>query len=73
MLIMTPAEREQFDMNDALAGQSVSIFKRVAKKLYGERGISVVNDLWANPFEVLPVILSRMKQKDEDWRFSQVC
>jgi paired amphipathic helix protein Sin3a len=71
MLIMTPAERETFSMTEALAGQTVSIFKRVAKKLYGEKGISVINDMWGHPFEVVPILLARMKQKDEDWRFSQ--
>lgn len=72
MLMMTPAEQEQFRMPAALAGQSISIFKRVCKKLYGDKGIDVVNDLFSHPFSVLPVVLARMKQKDEEWRFSQV-
>jgi paired amphipathic helix protein Sin3a len=72
MLMMTPAEQEQFRMPAVLAGQSISIFKRICKKLYGEKGIDVVNDLFSHPFSVLPVVLARMKQKDEEWRFSQV-
>lgn len=71
MLMMTPAEQEQFRMPAALAGQSISIFKRVCKKLYGDKGIDVVNDLFSDPFSVLPIVLARMKQKDEEWRFSQ--
>lgn len=71
MLMMSPTEQEQFRMPAALAGQSISIFKRVCKKLYGEKGIDVVNDLFSDPFSVLPVVLARMKQKDEEWRFSQ--
>ena len=70
MLIMTPAEQEQFRMPAALAGQSTSIFKRVCKKLYGEKGIDVVNDLFSHPFSVVPILLARLKQKDEEWRFS---
>lgn len=72
MLMMSPAEQEQFRMPAALAGQSISIFKRVCKKLYGEKGIEVVNDLFSDPFSVVPIVLARMKQKDEEWRFSQV-
>lgn len=72
MLAMTPAERETFQMPAALAGQSTSIFKRICKKIYGEKGIDVVNDMYTNPFDVVPILLSRMKQKDEEWRFSQV-
>ena len=71
MLAMTPAERESFHMPAALAGQSTSIFKRICKKIYGDRGIDVVNDMYSHPFDVVPVLLARMKQKDEEWRFSQ--
>lgn len=71
MLAMSPAEREQFHMPSALAGQSTSIFKRICKKLYSERGIDVVNDMYSHPFDVVPVVLARMKAKDEEWRFSQ--
>ncbi|QLI65576.1 Paired amphipathic helix protein pst1 [Metarhizium brunneum] len=71
MLAMSPAEREAFHMPAALAGQSTSIFKRITKKIYGERGIDVVNDMYSHPFDVVPVLLARMRQKDEEWRFSQ--
>ena len=72
MLAMSPQEREAFHMPNALAGHSTSIFKRICKKIYGERGIDVVNDMYSHPFDVVPVLLARMKQKDEEWRFSQV-
>lgn len=71
MLAMSSAEREAFRMPAALAEQSTSIFKRVCKKIYGDRGIDVVNDMYEHPFDVVPVLLARMKQKDEEWRFSQ--
>ncbi|KAG5993972.1 hypothetical protein E4U54_003222 [Claviceps lovelessii] len=71
MLAMSAVEREAFHMPAALAGQSTSIFKRICKKIYGERGIDVVNDMYSHPFDVVPVLLARMKQKDEEWRFSQ--
>lgn len=71
MLAMSALEREQFQMPAALQGQSTSIFKRICKKIYGDRGIDVVNDMFKHPFDVVPVLLARMKQKDEEWRFSQ--
>lgn len=71
--VMTPVEREVFEMPPALRGNSVSVFKRVCKKIYGpEKGPDVVNDMFQNPLNVVPVVLARMKQKDEEWRFSQV-
>ncbi|KXH67828.1 histone deacetylase interacting [Colletotrichum salicis] len=69
--VMSPSEREHFQMPQALAGHSTSVFKRVCKKIYGEKGPEVVNDLFNNPLNVVPIVLTRMKQKDEEWRFSQ--
>ncbi|TID07212.1 Paired amphipathic helix protein pst1 [Colletotrichum higginsianum] len=69
--VMSPLEREHFQMPQALAGHSTSVFKRVCKKIYGDKGPEVVNDLFSNPLNVVPIVLTRMKQKDEEWRFSQ--
>jgi paired amphipathic helix protein Sin3a len=72
MLNMTPQEREQFVMPPGLGGPSTSIYKRVLKKIYGaEKGADVVNDMFEHPFAVVPVVLARLKQKDEEWRFTQ--
>lgn len=72
MLNMNPHERENFVMPPGLGGPSTSIYKRVLKKIYGaEKGSEVVNDMFLEPFAVVPVVLARLKQKDEEWRFSQ--
>ncbi|EOO00743.1 putative histone deacetylase complex protein [Phaeoacremonium minimum UCRPA7] len=72
MLTLSPAEREHFRMPPGLGGQSSSIYKRVLKKVYGaENGIQVVNDMFVHPFSVVPIVLARLKQKDEEWRFTQ--
>lgn len=72
MLALSPRERETFVMPPGLGGQSTSIYKRVLKKIYGpERGAQVVNDMFSDPFAVVPVVLARLKQRDEDWRFTQ--
>jgi hypothetical protein len=72
ILSMTPSEREKYRMPIGLGGQSQAIYKRVMKKVYGERGPEVVADLFKDPCAVLPIVLARLKQKDEEWRFTQV-
>lgn len=72
MLNMSPHERETFVMPPGLGGPSTSIYKRVLKKIYGvDKGAEVVNDMFQDPFSVVPVVLARLKQKDEEWRFTQ--
>ncbi|CAK7262925.1 Transcriptional regulatory protein sin3 [Sporothrix epigloea] len=72
MLTLAPQERENFRMPPGLGGQSTSIYKRVLKKVYGmDKGADVANDMFAHPFAAVPVIMARLKQKDEEWRFSQ--
>ncbi|KUI70868.1 Paired amphipathic helix protein pst1 [Cytospora mali] len=72
MLTLPPQERANFRMPTGLGGHSQSIYKRVLKKVYGpEHGPLAVNDMFSNPFSVVPVVLARLKQKDEEWRFSQ--
>jgi paired amphipathic helix protein Sin3a len=72
LLTMNAEERESFRMPIGLGGQSQAIYKRVFKKVYGEKGTDVVADLFRDPSAVLPIVLARIKQKDEEWRFAQV-
>lgn len=72
MLTLNPADRQNFRMPSGLGGQSTSIYKRVLKKVYGaDKGAEVVNDMFQHPFTVVPIVMARLKQKDEEWRFSQ--
>jgi len=73
MLTLAPNERHNFKMPPGLGGQSTSIYKRVLKKIYGpEKGAEVANDMFVHPFTVVPIVMARLKQKDEEWRFTQV-
>jgi transcription termination factor NusB len=72
ILTLSQPELAHFRMPAGLGGQSQSIYKRILKKIYGpKRGQDVAEDLFANPISVLPVVLARLKQKDEEWRFTQ--
>ncbi|KAM7222577.1 hypothetical protein V8F06_002071 [Rhypophila decipiens] len=72
MLTLSPEERQNFRMPPGLGGQSTSIYKRVLKKIYGaEKGCEVANQMFQSPFSVVPIVMARLKQKDEEWRFTQ--
>ncbi|KAF2836568.1 hypothetical protein M501DRAFT_996774 [Patellaria atrata CBS 101060] len=65
-------ERQSFVLHPGLGGQSETIYKRVIVKLYGrDRAREVITRLFAQPWSVIPVLLSRMKQKLEEWKAAQ--
>jgi hypothetical protein len=73
ILSMNQTELANFRMPPKLGGSSQSIYIRILKKIYGsDKGQEVAMDLFKDPIAVLPTVLARLKQKDEEWRFTQV-
>jgi paired amphipathic helix protein Sin3a len=70
---MTVDERLAFRLRPGLGGQSVTIYERIIKKIYDkERGSEIIELLYSNPSQVVPILLKRLKQKDEAWKRAQV-
>lgn len=70
---MTDEEKAAFKLNPGIGGQSTAIYQRVIKKIYGrERGQHIINALLARPAATVPVLLARLKSKDEEWKSIQV-
>ena len=69
---MDPEERAHFNLKAGLGGQSKSIYQRIIKKVYGkEIGPEVIRALHDNPATSLPIVLERLKAKDEEWKKAQ--
>jgi paired amphipathic helix protein Sin3a len=72
LLTMKGEDRVSFQLPPGLGGQSETIYKRVIMKIYGrEKGKDVINELFAMPWSVIPVLLHRLKSKLEDWKAAQ--
>ena len=70
---MSQEEKVNFRLPRDLGGLSTSIFQRVIKKIYDrERGLEVIDAIFSEPAIAIPVVLKRLKQKDEEWKRSQV-
>lgn len=66
---MTPEEKASFKLPNGLGHTSQTIYKKVIRKIYGkEKGFEVIDALHDNLALAIPVILKRLKQKDEEWR-----
>lgn len=69
---MDPEERAHFNLKTGIGGQSKSIYQRIIKKVYGkEVGPEVIKALHDNPVATLPIVLERLKNKDEEWKKAQ--
>lgn len=73
MLTLPVEERAGYQLPVGLGTGSASLYKRVLKKIYGaEKGVQVIVEMTNQPFSVVPIVMARLKQKDEEWRFTQV-
>jgi hypothetical protein len=66
---MTPDERAGYRLEDGLGGPSPSVYERVVRKVWGkDHGYEILAALRDNPATAVPIVLSRLKQKDEEWK-----
>ncbi|KAG0032703.1 Transcriptional regulatory protein sin3 [Podila clonocystis] len=69
---MSLDDKARFKLPEGLGGTSKTIYQRIIKKIYDkERGLEVIDALHNNPVMAVPVVLKRLKQKDEEWKKSQ--
>lgn len=69
---MTPEQKVNFKLPPGLGHTSSTIYKKVIRKIYDkDRGFEVVDALHENPAIAVPIVLKRLKQKDEEWKRSQ--
>ncbi|KAJ9604571.1 Transcriptional regulatory protein sin3 [Cladophialophora chaetospira] len=67
--VMSDADRASFQLSPGLGGASEAIPKRIIMKIYNrEAGAKVIEEMLARPTAVLPIVLSRLKQKLEEWK-----
>ncbi|KAH9943527.1 hypothetical protein B0H21DRAFT_490302 [Amylocystis lapponica] len=69
---LNPDERNAFKLKPNLGGVAKSIHQRVIKKIYGrELGVEVYQLMQETPALAIPVVLTRLKQKHEEWKRAQ--
>ncbi|OSX66922.1 hypothetical protein POSPLADRAFT_1077635, partial [Postia placenta MAD-698-R-SB12] len=68
---MTAEERANFRLGPNLGGRSPGLYRRMLKKIYGLDGTKeILKALQESPAAAVPVVLKRLKLKDDDWRHS---
>lgn len=69
--LMSQDDRHRMTLPEGLGGSSKTIYKRVIHKIYGDAAPQVLEQLEQNPAVSVPLVLRRLRQKDEEWRRAQ--
>ncbi|KAI8374728.1 uncharacterized protein BYT42DRAFT_499846 [Radiomyces spectabilis] len=69
---MSAQEKASFRLPPGLGGPSKTIYQRILKKIYGnDKGLEIIDLLHNNPAQTVPIVLKRLKQKDDEWKRAQ--
>ena len=68
---MSPDELSRFKLDDYLGGTSQTIHQRAIRRIYADKANDVIEGLMKNPNCSVPVVLRRLKTKEEEWREAQ--
>jgi paired amphipathic helix protein Sin3a len=70
---MSADELGRFKLDDFLGGTSQTIHQRALRRIYGDKAPDIIEGLKKNPNVAVPVVLRRLKAKEEEWREAQKC
>lgn len=69
---LSPEDRANFKLKPHIGGSWKAIHTRVIKKIYGrDLGLEVIGSMQDSPVLAIPVVLKRLKQKEDEWKRSQ--
>ncbi|XP_015903335.1 paired amphipathic helix protein Sin3a [Parasteatoda tepidariorum] len=68
---MSAEEKARYRLDDTLGGSSNVIQQRAIRRIYGDKSADIIEGLKKNPVNSVPLVLRRLKSKDEEWRKSQ--
>ena len=53
------------------SGQSDVIHRKAIQRIYGDKAVDIIEGLKKNPVVAVPLVLRRLKSKDEEWKEAQ--
>lgn len=68
---MSTEELAKFHLDDHLGGTSQTIHQRAIHRIYGDKSGEIIQGMKKNPSVAVPIVLKRLKVKEEEWREAQ--
>lgn len=71
MARMSSEEASKFRLDNNLGGSSEVLHRKAIQRIYGDKSPDIIDGLKKNPVVAVPLVLRRLKAKDEEWREAQ--
>uniref|UniRef100_A0A8B9H5S0 Paired amphipathic helix protein Sin3b n=1 Tax=Astyanax mexicanus TaxID=7994 RepID=A0A8B9H5S0_ASTMX len=68
---LSAEDQDRFRLDDCLGGTSEVIQRRAVYRIYGDKAPEIIEGLKKNPATAVPLVLKRLKAKEEEWREAQ--
>uniref|UniRef100_H2L901 SIN3 transcription regulator family member Aa n=1 Tax=Oryzias latipes TaxID=8090 RepID=H2L901_ORYLA len=68
---MSAEEQAKFRLDNTLGGSSEVIHRKAIQRIYGDKAADIIDGLKKNPAVSVPIVLKRLKTKEEEWREAQ--
>lgn len=68
---MSPEDLARYHLDDYLGGTSQTIHQRAIHRIYGDKAGEIIQGIKKNPSVAVPIVLKRLKVKEEEWRNAQ--
>uniref|UniRef100_A0A4W4GRZ9 Paired amphipathic helix protein Sin3a n=1 Tax=Electrophorus electricus TaxID=8005 RepID=A0A4W4GRZ9_ELEEL len=68
---MSAEEQAKFRLDNTLGGTSEVIHRKAIQRIYGDKAPDIIDGLKKNPAVSVPIVLKRLKLKEEEWREAQ--
>uniref|UniRef100_H2YZP5 Paired amphipathic helix protein Sin3a n=1 Tax=Ciona savignyi TaxID=51511 RepID=H2YZP5_CIOSA len=68
---MTEDDKSKFHLDNYLGGTSEVTQRKAIHRIYGDKAPDVIEGLKKNPAVAVPLVLKRLKMKDDEWREAQ--
>lgn len=68
---MSGEDAARYRLDDCLGGHSPTVHQRALRRIYGDKAVDIIAGLKKNPVVAVPVVLRRLKAKEEEWREAQ--
>ncbi|XP_013857067.1 paired amphipathic helix protein Sin3a [Austrofundulus limnaeus] len=68
---MSAEEQVRFRLDNTMGGSSEVIHRKAIQRIYGDKAPDIIDGLKKNPAVSVPIVLKRLKMKEEEWKEAQ--